>query len=212
MNHMNSDDIGNLKEGLLLVVSGPAGTGKGTVIKALLKKSIDIVKAPSVTTRKPRKGEKNGINYYFKSKEEFIQMVENNEFIEWVEYCGNFYGTPNRQLKEYLNSGKDVVIEKEVKGAIKIKEKYPNSILIFLLPPSFHELKRRIMSRGTEDVYAIDKRLERAKEEIGYIDKYDYVVINDSVVDASNNIICIIKAEKLKVCRNINIAKEILQM
>jgi len=197
------------KGGLLIVVSGPAGTGKGTVIRALLKKNSGIKVLPSVTTRNPRKGEKEGIHYYFKTREEFERMIENNEFVEWVDYCENYYGTPAKQLEESLESGIDIIMEKEVEGAIKIKERYPDSVLIFLLPPSFNELKRRIMSRGTEDTPVIDKRLRRASEEINYAGRYDYVVTNKRVEDAADNINCIIKAEKLKAFRNIDILKEI---
>lgn len=197
------------KDGLLIIVSGPAGTGKGTVIRALLEKNDAVKVLPSVTTRNPRKGEKEGRDYYFRSKDEFKRMIENNEFAEWVEYCENYYGTPAKQLEESLKSGIDIIVEKEVEGAIKIKERYPDSILIFLLPPSFNELKRRIKSRGTEDLLMIDKRLKRACEELNYASRYDYVVKNEYISETANNINCIIKAEKLKACRNIDILKEI---
>lgn len=198
------------RDGLLIVVSGPAGTGKGTVIRALLEKNNAIKVLPSVTTRNPRKGEKEGYDYYFKSREEFERMIDNDEFVEWVEYCENYYGTPANQLEESLKSGMDIIVEKEVEGAVRIKERYPDSVLIFLLPPSFKELKRRIKSRGTEDSLTIDKRLKRACEELNYVSKYDYVVKNEHVAGAANNIDCIIKAEKLKTCRNVDILKEFL--
>ncbi|NSW92590.1 MAG: guanylate kinase [Firmicutes bacterium] len=203
---MNQSD----KSGLLIIISGPAGTGKGTVIKALRERNSNIKVLPSVTTRSPRKGEKEGYNYYFRTKEEFEHMIENNEFVEWVEYCENYYGTPRKQLEDSLKSGTDIVLEKEVEGAIKIKVQYPDSVLIFLLPPSFKELKRRIESRGTEDICVINKRLERASEEITYVNKYDYVITNDRVIDTANAINCIIKAEKLKTKRNVDILDRIV--
>jgi len=190
------------QRGLLLVISGPSGTGKGTVIKSLRKNNPQIAHLPSATTREPRPGEKDGMNYFFKSKGDFLEMVKKNQFIEWVEYCGNFYGTPNEQLEKSLEMGLDVVLEKDVDGALKIKKVYPDSIIIFIIPPSFKELKRRIEARGTESAEIIEKRLSRALEELKYIHDYDYVVVNNCVEKATNAINCIINAEKLKTKRN----------
>ncbi len=195
---------------LLIVVSGPSGTGKGTVIKALREISPNITVLPSVTTRSPRKGEKEGYSYYFSTREEFKNMIERDEFVEWVEYCDNYYGTLRKQLEDSLKSGNDTVLEKEVKGAIKIKEQYPDCVSIFLLPPNFEELKRRIEGRGTEEVSIIEKRLNIALEEMSYINKYDYVIINDCIKSTVKAISCIIKAEKLKTGRNLDILKGIV--
>jgi len=196
--------------GLLIVVSGPSGTGKGTVIRALREISSSIKVLPSVTTRSPRKGEKESYNYFFRTRKEFKKMVEKDEFVEWVEYCDNYYGTPRKQLENSLKSGTDTVLEKEVEGAIKIKEQYPDCVSIFLLPPSFEELKRRIKERGTEHISIIEKRLKKALEEISYVNKYDYVVINDCIENAVKAISCIIQAEKLKTERNLDILKGIV--
>ncbi len=195
---------------LLIVISGPSGTGKGTVIKALNETNKNMKVLPSVTTRSPRKGEKEGHSYYFSTKEEFKKMIEKDEFVEWVEYCGNYYGTLRKQLDDSLESGTDTVLEKEVKGAIKIKEQYPECVSIFLLPPNFEELKRRIEGRGTEDASIIEKRLNIALDEISYINKYDYVIINDCIESTVKSICCIIKAEKLKTERNLDALKGIV--
>lgn len=195
---------------LLIVVSGPSGTGKGTVIKALREKSKSMIALPSVTTRRPRKGEIEGHSYYFTNREEFRKMIEKGEFVEWVEYCDNYYGTLKEKLEDSLKSGTDIILEKEVKGAIKIKEQYPDCVSIFLLPPNFEELKRRIEGRGTEDVLIIEKRLNVALEEISYINKYDYVIVNDCIKNTVKSISCIIQAEKLKTRRNLGILKGIV--
>jgi len=195
---------------LLIVVSGPSGTGKGTVIKALKEINPNMTVLPSVTTRSPRKGEKEGHSYYFNTREEFKNMIDKDEFVEWVEYCDNYYGTLRKQLENSLKSGSDTVLEKEVKGAIKIKEQYPDCVSIFLLPPNFEELKRRIEGRGTEDVLIIEKRLNIALEEISYINKYDYVIVNDCIKSTVKAINCIIKAEKFKTERNLDILKGIV--
>lgn len=196
--------------GLLVAVSGPSGTGKGTVIKALREKNNNITLLPSATTRSPRYGEKDGVNYYFKSRDEFLKMIKNGEFVEWVEYCGNLYGTPAKQLNESLEMGLDVVLEKEVDGVLKIKKAYPDSVSVFILPPSFDELKRRIQGRGTETAEAIQKRLDRALEEMKYAVDYDYIVVNDFIESASNAVNCIINAEKLRTKRNCDIIKLII--
>lgn len=196
--------------GLLIVVSGPSGTGKGTIIKALRKTNSNISVLPSVTTRNPRKGEKEGYSYYFTTREEFKKMIKENEFVEWVEYCDNYYGTPRKQLEDSLKSGTDTILEKEVEGAIKIKEQYPGCVSVFLLPPSFKELERRIEHRGTEDASIIDKRLKKALQEMSYINKYDYVIINDCIKSSVKAINCIIQAEKLKTKRNLDVLKGIV--
>jgi guanylate kinase len=191
--------------GLLVVISAPSGTGKGTLLGVLEKINPNVRFSISATTRRPRKGEIDGKNYFFKSIEEFNQMVKAGELIEWVEYCGNYYGTPKSYITGSLEQGFDVILEIEVEGAVKIKEHYPDCILIFVLPPSFAELKNRIEKRGTESSDSIVKRIKKAKEEIKHIGRYDYVVINENVEKAVNDINTILKAEKLKTGRNTNI-------
>lgn len=191
--------------GLLVVVSAPSGTGKGTLLGALEKINPNVRFSISATTRNPRDGEVDGEDYFFKSTDEFKKMLEHGELIEWVEYCDNYYGTPKSYIEESLRLGYDTILEIEVEGALNIRERYAESVLIFILPPSFDELKKRIEKRGTENPDTIEKRIEKAKEEIKYIKHYDYVVINDSVENAVSQINSILLAEKLRLKRNDNI-------
>jgi len=197
------------KSGLLIVVSAPSGTGKGTLIKQLMEKNKNIRLSVSATTRKPRQGEIEGQNYFYKSLEEFKQMVENDELIEWVEYCDNFYGTPRKYVDECLKNGLDVVLELEVEGAHNIRSKYPDCVLVFILPPSFEELRKRIENRGTEAPEVILKRMDKARKEVTFINDYDYVIINDDISKAVEDINSIIVSEKLKVKRNKDILKQL---
>ena len=197
------------RKGLLIVMSAPSGTGKGTLLKLLEKKNKNLRLSVSATTRKPRKGEAEGRDYFFKTADEFRGMIERDELVEWVEYCGNYYGTPKNYEEESLEQGFDVVLEIEVKGAVNIRDKYPESVLIFILPPSIEELARRIKGRGTEDEETIKKRIETAKMEITYIDRYDYVVVNSDIEAAVKDICSVMAAEKLKYGRNTNILKEL---
>jgi len=195
------------RRGLLIAVSGPSGTGKGTVLKNLRNNDDNIKFSISATTRAPREDEIEGKNYFFKTVEEFKKMVDNGEIIEWDYFCGNYYGTPGKYIEECIENGHDVILEITVSGAINIKKKYPDCVLIFLLPPSFDELKNRIITRGTEDKEVIEKRLRKAFEEIQYINEYDYVVINDNIKEAAEKLRCIISAEKSRTDRNIDILK-----
>lgn len=193
----------NIKnKGLLLVISGPSGTGKGTLVERLIQRRPEIRLSISATTRKPREGEVDGVDYFFKTKKEFQEMIEKDEFVEWVEYCGNYYGTPEKSILDSIESGYDVIFEIEVEGALKVKERFPNSILIFMVPPSLRELQKRIRGRGTEEEAIIKKRMRRAVEELNLIDKYDYIVVNDELDRAYNDVVYIMEAEKLKVSRN----------
>ncbi|SYX82686.1 guanylate kinase [Paenibacillus alvei] len=188
-----------MKKGLLIVLSGPSGVGKGTVCKALLKKTNDLTYSVSATTREPRAGEVDGVNYFFKSREEFMQMIEDDRLLEYAEYVGNYYGTPCDFVEQTLAEGRDVILEIEVQGAMKVKEKFPNGIFIFLLPPSLDELKDRIRGRGTEQEHVIDSRMNVAVEEIALMENYDYAVVNDEIDLACKRIESIIIAEHCKI-------------
>lgn len=187
-----------MREGLLIVISGPAGTGKGTVVGKLLEKNPNIKLSISKTTRKPRPGEKEGVNYFFVSREQFEEEIKNERFLEYAEYNNNYYGTPKDFVFEALEKGFDVILEIETQGALKIKKAFSDAVLIFLLPPSIEELYRRLVKRGTESEDEIRARLEIAKNEIKLVPEYDYCVINDNVDDAAEKIQKIIEVEKLK--------------
>lgn len=189
------------RKGLLLVVSGPSGAGKGTICKALLNKNDDIKLSVSATTRKPRNGEVHGVNYFFIEKEEFTKMIENGEFLEYAQIYDNFYGTPKSAIIECLEKGQDVILEIEMQGAKQIKEVYPEGVFIFVLPPSLEELKSRIVGRGTETAEEIEKRFSCAFEEINQIVNYDYFIINEDIEKSVNDVEAIISAEKNKVTR-----------
>jgi len=163
----------------------------------------------SATTRSPRQGEKDGVNYFFKTREEFEEMIKNDALVEWDEYCGNFYGTPKSYVEQTIKQGYDVILEITVEGALNVKKKYPDCVTIFLLPPSLNELKRRIIGRGTEDEEIISKRLAVAKWEIEQVNQYDYVVINDYVEKTADCLNNILQSEKLKYSRNTDILKRI---
>lgn len=181
--------------GLLIVLSGPAGVGKGTVCSALRSQMPDIVYSVSATTRQPRQGEVEGVNYFFKTREQFKSMIANDALLEYAEYVGNYYGTPREFVEQTLAGGKDVILEIEVQGALKVKEKFPKAIFIFLLPPSLEELKQRITGRGTESQDTINTRMNVAIEEMSLLCHYDYAVMNDEIDAACERIRSIIVAE-----------------
>ena len=189
------------RKGLLLVVSGPSGAGKGTICKALLNKNDEIKLSVSATTRKPRNGEVHGVNYFFIEKEEFTKMIENGEFLEYAQIYDNFYGTPKSAIIECLEKGQDVILEIEMQGAKQIKEVYPEGVFIFVLPPSLEELKSRIVGRGTETQEEIEKRFSCAFEEINQIVNYDYFIVNEDIEKSVNDVEAIIASEKNKVTR-----------
>lgn len=188
------------KNGLLIIISGPSGTGKGTVCKALLKKN-DFWLSISATTRNPREDEINGTNYYFLTKQDFESKIRNNDFLEYAEVYGNYYGTPKDKVLEAINQGRDVLLEIDIQGALKVKESYPDGVFIFILPPSMDELKHRIINRGSETAESLMTRFKSAYNEINYISKYNYAVINDTVQNAVEKIESIITAEKCRVYR-----------
>lgn len=199
------------QKGLLVVVSGPSGTGKGTVCQKLLSQRETAKYSVSATTRKPREGEVEGKNYFFVSENKFLEMIEEDDLIEWDKYCDNYYGTPKSYVKSCIEDGLDIILEITVAGALEIKQKYPDCVLVFIIPPSFEELKRRIVSRGTECSDVIEKRLEQASKEMKYASKYDYVVLNDCVDNAVIDIEKILDAERLKPSRNTKFLSTLLK-
>lgn len=198
-----------LKEGLLIVISGPSGAGKGAVCSALLKDNKDLLLSVSCTTRKPRPDEKDGVEYFFKSQKEFYGMIEDGKLLEYARVFDSLYGTPLGYVEEMLKEGRDVLLEIDVQGAMKVKDKYPEAVFIFILPPSIKELERRIRKRKTENEEQIQSRLKKANSEIKRYGDYDYVIVNDVVPAAADKIKCILCAEKQKTCRNVNLDKKL---
>ncbi|MBU9720405.1 MULTISPECIES: guanylate kinase [Bacillaceae] len=198
-------------KGLLIVLSGPSGVGKGTVCGALRQHDTHIRYSVSATTRKPRQGEVDGVNYFFKSKEEFEHMIENNQLLEWAKYVDNYYGTPRKYVEDTIALGHDVILEIEVQGALQVRETFPEGVFIFLMPPSLKELRSRIENRGTETKDLIDSRMTVAQEEIELMDKYDYVVENDEVEAAVERIKSIVTAENCRKERLIDKYKQLVK-
>jgi len=193
------------RKGLLVVFSGPSGVGKGTVRKKFFEKMGDkLYYSISMTTRGIREGETDGVDYHFISKEQFLEEIQKDNVLEYNEYVGNYYGTPKDVVFEKINNGIDVVLEIEVNGAKMIKEKVPNCVSIFIAPPSYDSLKERLVGRNTEPPDVIEKRLIKAEDEISSANLYDYIVINDDVDEASNEVISIIESEHLRVDRILN--------
>jgi len=193
------------EKGILIVLSGPSGVGKGTVRKQIFSQpDVNFEYSISVTTRKPREGEVDGIDYFFKTREQFEEMIKNDQLLEYAEYVGNYYGTPVEYVQKTLDEGKDVFLEIEVKGAKQVREKFPDGLFIFLAPPSLSELKQRIVSRGTESTDLINNRMATARKEIEMMELYDYVVENDEVEKACEKIKAIVVAEH---CRRERVEK-----
>ncbi len=197
-----------MKKGLLVVVSGPAGSGKGTVNAHLLKRD-DFVYSVSATTRAPRPGEIDGVNYHFLSIEEFKERLDRGDMLEHTQYCGNFYGTPKKEAMEVLESGRNLILEIEVEGAHNVKAKYPEAVLILLLPPSYSVQEKRLRGRATETEEKILERLAKAREEVTFAGDYDYIVYNydNKDADAAEEILHIVMAEKAAIHRNPDIAE-----
>lgn len=168
-------------KGILLVISGFAGTGKGTLVHELLEKYDNYALSVSATTRSPRPGEVDGVHYFFKSKEEFEEMIHENRLIEYASYVENYYGTPKEYVQQQLENGKDVILEIEIQGALKIKKQFPDTLLLFMVPPSASVLEERLRGRGTETDEVVRKRLHRAVEEAEFIEQYDYLIVNDDL-------------------------------
>lgn len=199
--------LGHKKEGLLLVMSGPSGAGKGTLC-AKLREEIELNYSISATTRAPRTGEVDGVNYFFMTKEEFQKKIETGGFLEWAEVYDNYYGTPIDYIKEVTQAGKDVMVEIDPQGAKQVKLKMPEAVLIFIMPPSFKELEKRIRGRATEKEAEIRKRLGNAINEIKTLSVYDYVIVNDDLLEAVHDLRSIINSEKCKVMRNRKLPEE----
>ena len=198
------------RKGLLLVVSGPSGVGKGTLVKALMDRNSKIKMSVSATTREPRPGEIEGIHYFFKTEEEFKAMVDRGEFLEYIHVFGSkYYGTPRSFVEQHLASGFDVILEIDVQGAMKVKQSFPDAVLIFITAPSMSEIKSRLIGRGTETMEQVEKRFATAFEEVKMIPKYDYVVVNDVVDVAVHHMEAILEAERCRTGRSTYLSEAI---
>lgn len=190
-------------EGLLIVVSGFSGAGKGTLMNALLAEYPDeYALSISATTRQPRPGEEEGVSYFYKTTEHFEKMIAQDELIEYARYVDNYYGTPKTYVEERLKEGKDVILEIEIQGALKVKEKYPDTLLLFVTPPTASELRHRLISRGTESPEVIESRLKRAVEEAEYMEQYDYLIVNDKLEQCVEELHQVIQSEHFRSTRN----------
>lgn len=196
-------------KGILLVISGFAGTGKGTLVKSLLEKYDNYALSVSATTRSPRPGETDGVHYFFKTREEFRKMIDQGELVEYARYVGNYYGTPKAYVEQQLKAGKDVILEIEIQGALKIKERFPDTLLLFLVPPDAKTLEERLRSRGTETEEVITQRLNRAVEEAEFMDKYDYLIVNDDLESCVKEVHEIIRGEHFRTYRNLDFLEEL---
>lgn len=188
------------KQGILFVVTGPSGVGKGTVLTKVRERK-ELYFSISATTRKPREGEQDGVHYYFLTKEQFEQKVAAGGFLEHAQFSGNYYGTPAEPIDRQLKEGKDILLEIEVQGAMQVRENRPDAVRIFLAPPSFAELEKRLTGRGTEDAEAIRLRLETAKHELTLASQFDYIVINNTVEQAVSDVLAIMQAEACRAAR-----------
>ncbi|MGB9814185.1 MAG: guanylate kinase [Thermovenabulum sp.] len=196
------------KKGMLIVLSGPSGAGKGTVCSRLLEKNPNIALSISYTTRTPRPGEKDGVNYFFTDKETFEKMIKEGCFLEWANVYNNYYGTPRKFVEERINNGQDVILEIDIQGAKQIRQTWEDAVFIFILPPDLEELKRRIEKRGSETEESMRLRLMCALEELKALSSYDYVIVNDDLEKAVEKLQAIIIAEKCRVYRNPDIIEK----
>lgn len=198
-----------MSRGLLIVVSGPSGAGKGTICAEYCKRHPEVFLSVSATTRAPRQGEQDGIHYFFYSKEEFKGMIENNELLEWAQYCENFYGTPKKYVEQALEQGRDVILEIEVQGALNVQKQVTGGTYVFVLPPDPDVLADRLRGRNTETEEAVQKRLNRAMEELPLMSHYDYVLENDSLQEAVDDLERIVRAEKMSRPRRVEELEQI---
>lgn len=201
-----------MDDGLLVVISGPSGAGKGTICKKLKEQMKDLKVSVSATTRKPREGEVEGESYFFINEEDFIKKINNDEFLEYAKVYGNYYGTPKKEVFKQLEDGNDIILEIDIQGALQVKKNYPRGVFIFILPPSLKELQNRIEGRGTDSKEVIIKRMQCAYDELNYAFEYDYVVLNDEVQAAVDKIKCIINAEKSRAIRKKAIINKIREV
>lgn len=199
-----------MNRGLLIVVSAPSGCGKGTLLAEILKDK-DYYYSVSATTRSPREGEVDGVNYHFATREEFEDLIKSDGMLEYAQYCGNYYGTPKKEVEKKLSEGKNVILEIEVQGAMQVKEIAPEGVFVFILPPSVSELKKRLLKRGTEEISVIEKRVSEAVGEIKYAEKYDYVIVNDNLSKAVDDFKTVISAEKMRTKNSKEIIDEVLK-
>ena len=189
-------------EGILFVVSAPAGCGKDTILNELFKRMDSVGYAVSATTRAPREGEVDGIHYHFLTREQFEQKISENEVLEYTEYCGNYYGTLRKSVEGLISQGKDAILKIEVEGAMNIRNKFPEACLVFILPPSWEILEQRLRNRGTETEDKILERIAQARTELDFARNYDYLVVNDELEAAVDDLACVLRAEKLRRTRN----------
>lgn len=190
-----------MEQGILIVVSAPAGCGKDTILEQALLKNENLFYSVSATTREIRPNETDGVSYHFRTREAFERLIAEGGLLEYTEYCGNYYGTPKKAVEEMLAAGKDVILKIEVEGAMNIKRIFPDCAMIFILPPSFEELSRRLHKRGTEDEETILKRIETARRELTYAENYDYLIVNGELSAAVEDFLAIVSAEKKKTAR-----------
>lgn len=195
-------------QGILVVISGFSGAGKGTLIKAMLEKHHNYALSISATTRKPREGEEDGREYFFVTRERFEQMIDEGQLIEYAQYVNNYYGTPRQYVFQQMSDGKDVILEIEIQGALKIKERFPEALLLFVTPPSADELKRRLVGRGTETMDVIDQRLHRAADEAEGITSYDYILVNDEIDTCVEAMHQLIQAQHRKVSTSLDFIEQ----
>ncbi len=196
------------EQGILIVVSGFSGAGKGTLIKAMLEKYHNYALSISATTRRPREGEQDGREYFFVTRERFEQMIQDEQLIEYAQYVNNYYGTPRQYVFQQMADGKDVILEIEIQGALKIKKRFPEALLLFVMPPSADELKRRLVGRGTETMEVIDQRLHRAAEEAEGMTSYDYILINDKLDACVEAMHQLIQAQHRRVSSNLDFIEQ----
>lgn len=196
-------------KGILTVVSGFSGAGKGTIMKELMRRYEEhYALSISATTRAPRPGERDGVEYFFKNREEFEQMIAKGALVEYAEYVGNYYGTPRAYVEEQLRAGKNVILEIEIQGALKVRKQFPDALLLFVTPPSANELKNRLIGRGTESMDVIENRLARALEEAQGVEQYDYLIVNDVLEECVEEVHAIIQNERYRVSRNADSIQE----
>ena len=194
----------NKKTGCLIVVSGPSGTGKSTIVNTVLDTCNDLSFSVSATTRQQREGETEGVDYFFVTKERFQHMIDNNELLEHAEYVGNYYGTPRKAVLDKIENGSSILLDIEVQGAEQVKDQFPEAVTMFVIPPSWEELERRLVNRGTDSMEKIQARLKQAKSEIEKIENYDYIIVNDVLETAISEVISIIATQNYKYNKRIN--------